>query len=122
MLFHAPFGVSFIINSLSNMKKTNRKWTAEEDAIALRYIRNNVNNLHKSFILISEHLTDMGSPRTPSAVEGHWYTVLSKKQNALCFFTASSKHVAKNRKNGAGVESNQSIWHRLLTVLRSLKG
>lgn len=104
------------------MANSNRKWTSEEDQILLRYIKANPQNLHKCFLMVSEHLTESGSPRTPQGVQAHWYTVLSKKDNvnSLCFFTASAKHVSKNRKNGAGVESNPGIWRRLITVLRSL--
>lgn len=102
------------------MANHSRKWTAEEDQILLRYVRNYPHNLSKCFIMVSEHLTDSGIPRTPTGVQAHWYTVLSKKQDALCFFTASAKHVAKNRKNGAGVESTPSIWRRLLRIIRGL--
>lgn len=104
------------------MASSNRKWTQEEDAVLLRYIKANPQNLHKCFMMVSEHLTDSGSPRTVSGVQAHWYTVLSKRNDSssLCFFTASVKHVSKNRKNGAEVESNPRIWRRLITVLRSL--
>lgn len=83
------------------MASSNRKWTQEEDQILLRYIKANPQNLHKCFLMVSEHLTDKGTPRTPQGVQAHWYTSLSKK-------------------NGAGVESNPGIWRRLITVLRSL--
>jgi hypothetical protein len=55
--------------------------------------------------------------RTPGAVGSHWYTVTSKKPEALAFFTASSHYVSKNRKNGAGEPTTPSIWRRLLRVL-----
>lgn len=99
---------------------TNKKWTAEEDQVLLRYVKSYPHNLHKCFLMVSEQLTDAGYPRTPTGVGAHWYTVLSKKPEALCFFTASAKHVSKNRKNGMGVESNQSIWRRLLNIIRGL--
>lgn len=104
------------------MRNSNRKWTPEEDAVLLRYIKAHPQNLRKCFLMVSEHLTDAGTPRTPQGVQVHWYTVLSKKNdaNSLCFFTASAKHVSKNRKNGMGIPSNSGIWHRLITVLRSL--
>lgn len=100
--------------------RTNHKWSAEEDEVLLRYVRNYPHNLTKCFLMVAEHLTDNGCPRTPTGVSAHWYTVLSKKPDALCFFTASAKHVSKNRKNGMGVESNTSIWRRLLNVIRGL--
>jgi hypothetical protein len=58
--------------------------------------------------------------RTDKAVAAHWYSVLSKKPEAMCFFTASPPHVSRNRKNGMGVESNGSIWIRLKAVIRGL--
>lgn len=58
--------------------------------------------------------------RTEGAVANHWYTVVSKKPEALCFFTASPRHVSKNRKNGMGTTSNGNIWRRLLAVIRGL--
>ena len=100
--------------------QNSRKWSVEEDEILLRYVKAGMFNLSKTFIMVSEHLTDNGTPRTPGAVSSHWYTVVSRKPEALCFFTASSKHVAKNRKNGKGVDSTPSIWRRLLAVIRNL--
>lgn len=92
-----------------------RKWTPEEDARLLRQVKAFPHNLHKCFVLVSEEIG-----RTEGAVSSHWYTVLSKKPEALCFFTASEIHVSKNRKNGAGVESTPSIWRRLLNIIRGL--
>lgn len=102
------------------MARQIRKWSQEEDDVLLRYVRNYPHNLHKAFLLVSEQLTDGGSPRTATGVEAHWYTVLSKKPESLVFFTASAKHVSKNRKNGIGVESSNSIWRRLFNVIRNL--
>ena len=101
-------------------ERISRKWSAEEDEVLLRYVRNYPHNLHKSFMMVSEHLTEAGTPRTPTGVQAHWYSVLSKKPEALCFFTASPKHVSRNRKNGMGEESNSTIWRKLKAVLRSL--
>lgn len=102
------------------MARTNSKWSQEEDDVLLRYVRQYPHNLHKCFMMVSEHLSDDGHPRTPTGVQAHWYSVLSKKPEALCFFTASSQHVSKNRKNGTGVPSTQSIWRRLLNIIRGL--
>lgn len=92
-----------------------RKWTAEEEARLLRQIRTFPQNLHKCFLIVSEEIG-----RTDKAVQAHWYQHLSKKPEALCFFTASPKHVSKNRKNGMGVETNSSIWRRLMAVIRNI--
>lgn len=104
------------------MEQTRRqkRWSSEEDAVLLRYVKNYPHNLSKCFFMVSEHLTDNGYNRTPTGVQAHWYTVLSKRPETLCFFTASAKHVSKNRENGMGVESNVSIWRKFLRILRNL--
>lgn len=98
--------------------RTNNRWKPEEDEVLLRYVKANPQNLHRCFFLVAEHLSDEGHQRTPTAVQAHWYSVLSRKEESLCFFTASAHHVSKNRKNGAGVQTSPSIWHRFLRVLR----
>ena len=98
-----------------NERRDCKRWTNNEDERLLRQVRAFPQNLHKCFVIVSEEIG-----RTPSAVAGHWYTSLSKKSEALCFFTASPKHVSRNRKNGMGVESNNSIWRRLMQVIRNL--
>ena len=98
-----------------NQRRDCRKWTNEEDQRLLRQIRTFPQNLHKCFFLVAEEIG-----RTEIAVASHWYTVLSKKPEAMCFFTASPRHVSKNRKNGMGVESNGNIWRRLMAVIRSI--
>lgn len=101
-------------NSVNN-RRDMRRWTSEEDARLLRQVRAFPQNLHKCFLIVSEEIG-----RTDKAVAAHWYSSLSKKPDAMCFFTASPKHVSKNRKNGMGVESNGNIWRRLMTVIRSI--
>lgn len=98
----------------------NKRWTSQEEAVLLKYVKVYPHNLHKCFLLVSEELTDTGKPRTPTAVQAHWYAHLSKQPSALCFFTASQRHVSKNRKNGIGVESNVSIWRKLLRIIKNL--
>lgn len=95
--------------------RTNRKWTEEEEELLLRQVRAFPQNLKKCFLIVSE-MTD----RSPKAVTAHWYTVTSKRPDSTCFFTASSKHVSRNRKNGKGVASTSNIWHHLLHVIRNL--
>ena len=95
--------------------RTSKKWTEDEEQRLIRQVRAFPQNLNKCFLIVSEEIE-----RTPAAIASHWYSVTSKRPEVICFFTASAKHVAKNRKNGEGVPSNPSIWHRLLTVLRSL--
>lgn len=96
------------------MNRTNKKWTDQEDAILLQQVRQNPQNLSRCFLAVSEQIE-----RSPSAVASHWYTALSKRSDALCFFTASAKHISKNRKNGTGQESTPSIWQRLLAIIRN---
>ena len=100
-------------NKDSNVGNYNRRWEKSEDERLLRQVRAFPQNLHKCFIMVAEEID-----RTPTAVQAHWYAVLSKKPEALCFFTASPKHVSKNRKNGMGVESSNSIWRRLLRIIK----
>lgn len=97
------------------MKRSCRKWTEEEDKRLLQQVRIFPQNLSKCFMIVAEVID-----RSPGAVANHWYTVLSKRPDVTCFFTASPKHIAKNRKNGKGVESNKSIWKRLLSIIRNI--
>lgn len=97
------------------VEKEYKRWTAEEDARLLRQVEAFPQNLHKCFIIVSEEIG-----RTPQGVQAHWYSVLSKKPQALCFFTASKHHVSKNRKNGMGVSTNGSVWRRFMAILRSI--
>lgn len=94
------------------MSRQCKKWTAEEDERILQQVRAFPQNLTKCFLIVSEVLD-----RTPGAVANRWYTVVSKKPNATCFFTASPKHISKNRKNGEGVASTMSIWKKLLRII-----
>ena len=98
-----------------NNNKHCKKWTLEEDATLLRYVKARPQNLHKCFLAVAEQ-----TGRTESAVQGRWYGKVSKDPKNICFFTASPKHVSRNRKNGMGEESTPSIWRRLMTVLRSI--
>ena len=92
-----------------------RRWTRQADDRLLRQVRTFPQNLHRCFVIVAEE-----TGRTEGAVANHWYTVVSKKPEALCFFTASPRHVSKNRKNGMGTTSNGNIWRRLLAVIRGL--
>ena len=94
---------------------SNKRWTRQEDQRLLRQVRQFPQNLHKCFLIVAE-----ATGRTEGAVANRWYSKLSKDPEALCFFTASSKHVSRNRKNGAGVESSASIWRRLVNVINEL--
>lgn len=97
------------------MNRTNRKWTEEEDQRLLQQVRTFPQNLSKCFLIVAEV-----TGRTPGAVVNHWYTVVSKKPNSTCFFTASSKHISRNRKNGKGVEITRTIWQRLMAIIRNI--
>lgn len=100
------------------MKRTfnrHNKWTKDEDDTLLRYVKARPQNLHKCFVMVAEQLG-----RTEGAVANRWYGKVSKDPLNICFFTTSPKHVSKNRKNGEGVESNISIWRRLMNAIRGM--
>lgn len=93
----------------------NKRWTKEEDDRLLKQVKAFPQNLHKCFVIVAEELG-----RTEGGVAGRWYTKLSQDQSNLCFFTASPKHVSKNRKNGEGKECKMSIWRRLVNLIRGI--
>lgn len=97
------------------MSRQVRKWTVEEEELLLRQVKAFPQNLSRCFLIVAE-----STGRSKSAVSGHWYTVVSKNPNNTCFFTASSKHLSKNRKNGKGVEISRSIWQRFMSIIRNL--
>ena len=92
-----------------------RKWTEDEDNFLLQQVRNNPQNLSKCFLSVAQNID-----RTAGAVANHWYSDVSKRPEVTCFFTASAKHLSRNRKNGAGVTINRSIWQRLMSIIRNL--
>lgn len=97
-------------------KKQVKKWTQTEDALLMRQVKAYPQNLAKCFLVVAQQ-----TQRSKGAVASRWYTKVSKDPKNVAFFTASSKHVSKNRKNGAGVASNYSIWRKLLSVLKLIK-
>lgn len=99
------------------MEKSIRRWTKEEDDRLLRQITAFPQNLNKCFFIVAEEID-----RSPKAVAGHWYQKLSKRPDVMCFFIASQRHIARNRKNGTGMPSNPSIWRRFLRVIKSVLG
>lgn len=99
----------------SSHKKTCKRWTEEEDQRLIRHIMAFPQNLNLCFIAVAEE-----TGRTKSAVASHWYSVVSKKPEVYCFFTASSSHVCRNRKNGEGTPTAPSIWRRLLNIIKSI--
>lgn len=99
----------------SSYKKTCKRWTEEEDQRLIRHIMAFPQNLNLCFIAVAEE-TD----RTKNAVASHWYSVVSKRPEVYCFFTASSSHVCRNRKNGEGTPTAPSIWRRLLNIIESI--
>lgn len=98
----------------------NRRWNNEEDELLLRHVRSNPQNLHKCFMVVSEYLTDAGTPRTAAAVQAHWYSVLSKKPGVLAFGTITPQYFSRNRKNGEGVSISANIWQKFCNLIRNL--
>lgn len=97
------------------MNNEYRKWTEEEENRLIQQVRIFPQNLTRCFLIVSEVIG-----RSPKAVSLHWYSVVSKRPDITCFFTASPKHIAKNRKNSSGVESCRNIWQHLLAIIRNL--
>lgn len=102
---------------MKKKKKTNpnyraKRWTPAEEDQLINAVRLHPNNLAKCFISVASDIN-----RTPSAVAGHWYTKASKRKDVLCFFTASSSHLSRNRKNGAGESIKESMWKRFLKII-----
>ena len=97
------------------MNRTNRKWTKEEEQRLLQQVKLFPQNLTRCFFIVAE-VTN----RTPTAVAAHWYNIVSKDPDVLCFFTASTKHISKNRKNAKGVEIKRNIWQRLLSIIKKI--
>lgn len=94
--------------------RINRRWTSREDQKLLDQVRVFPQNLHRCFMIVAEE-----TGRTPSAVAGRWYTKVSKRPEALCFFTASPRHVSKNRKNGMGIATSESIWRKFMRIINT---
>lgn len=103
--------------SNSNPTVHYKRWIRQEDQVLFNQVRVYPQNLKKCFHIVAEELG-----RTPTAVQARWYAVTSKQPDNVAFFTASPRHVSKNRKNGMGVESNGHIWRRLMTVIRNIIG
>lgn len=91
------------------------RWTDEEDKRLIQQVMTFPQNLNKCFMIVSEV-----TGRSVPAVASHWYTVVSKRPEVLCFFTASKSHISRNRKNGVGVQSSPSVWRRLINVVKNL--
>ena len=92
-----------------------KRWTEEEEQRLIMQVTVFPQNLNRCFVIVSEVIG-----RSSSAVAAHWYAVTSKRPDVKCFFTASSKHIALNRKNGEGIPSTESIWRKLLRVVNRL--
>lgn len=90
-----------------------RRWTAEEDTRLLQQIRVFPHNLSKCFITVADVLD-----RTPTACASRWYTKLSKDPANAVFVTISARHKTLNRKNGEGTSSSESVFRRILRILR----
>jgi hypothetical protein len=104
---------------MKNSKKKSttkfRRWTEAEDKKVFKQVSTFPQNLAKCFILVSE---DLG--RTPGSVAYRWYIHISKDPRYLGFFTASSKHLSRNRKNGFGVPIKETVWQKFLKLINKL--
>lgn len=93
--------------------KTRKKWSAREDKILLEEIRKSPYNLKACFMEVSKR-----TGRTLCATTTHWYSDVSKRPGVMELGLISSKHFAKNRKNGRGVDITTSIWRRFLLLVK----
>lgn len=104
---------------MKKAKKSNRqkpkRWNDEEDQLLLRQIDAFPHNLSKCFAIVAEQ-----TGRTKAACAAHWYTTLSKNPDVWKFITLSAHHCSRNRKNGIGVESDSSIWNKILKIVKAL--
>lgn len=73
--------------------RNHKRWTQDEDIVVLDQVRRHADNLSVAFQKASEILE-----RKPSAVKVRWYSVLSKKENNICFATLSDNKKVANRK------------------------
>lgn len=96
-------------------KKVLKRWTDEEDQKLIRQVMTYPQNLNRCFLMVAEE-----TGRSKSAVAARWYSVLSKKPEVYCFFTASSTYVSRNRKNGVGVMTKPSIWQKFLSIIKGI--
>lgn len=97
------------------MNRNHKKWTASEDEILLQQVRQYPSNFTRCFLAVSDYIG-----RSPSSVANRWYTVVSKKPDSTCFFTASQEQISINRKNGIGIECTANIWQTLLSLIDSI--
>lgn len=102
-------------SELQEAANKGKRWTSHEDSVLIQHVQARPQNLHYCFLMVADILG-----RSESAVAGRWYTVVSRKPEALCFVTTSPHHVSKNRKNGMGEPSNMSIWKRILNIIKNL--
>lgn len=97
-------------------KKQVKRWTDQEDQILLDTLRvyGHKGNAY-CFIAVAETIG-----RSKSAVQAHWYTVLSKRKDVWIGSYITETFVTKNRKNGAGVAPAKGMWKRILKTLKTL--
>lgn len=99
----------------NHIKMSNRckRWTPEEDSRLVNQVRAFPQNLNKCFTIVSE-LTG----RSKTACAARWYGILSKRTENAAFFTVSQHSKLLNRKNGAGERSTESIFKRIMRILK----
>lgn len=93
-----------------------RRWTTAEDSIVVAQVRKFPTNLTQAFKEAAKETN-----RTDSACAYRWYAVLSKNSTNACFITVSGKHKSLNRKNGTGTPCSQSLFIKILKLLKIIK-
>ena len=99
----------------ANEVRFNKRWSRQEDLRLIRQVQAFPQNLHKCFLIVAQELG-----RTESGVAGRWYGHVSQDPANMCFFTASPKHVSKNRKNGMGEQIESNVWKRLVRIIKKI--
>lgn len=93
-----------------------KRWTAIEDTQVVDQVRKSPTNLKQAF---KEAARVTG--RTEGACANRWYYVLSKDKANACFITVSGKHKSLNRKNGKGTSCTNSLFTKVLQILKIIK-
>jgi hypothetical protein len=98
------------------MKRSHKKWTAEEELNLLEMMSNNPTNLVQAMRDYAEQYN-----RSYCSVRNRYYKKL--KHTSTCFFIATNKIAVKNTKNGKVVKQNKikkSLFTRIKEIFKHI--